>query len=159
MTTIAVLLLLVAAASTVAFSPQERHGRSATGNEYEIFSCGYFSVVFMVIRYCVQLFRISILIAIIILVSIHRPDLCLKDDVSETGLCLPLQVVAAQVGLIGTASLCFWTSSSARNCYLTSVTFKILDNIHRPVFYLKRLRFGDCILCPFSGGTYSDGPN
>jgi hypothetical protein len=33
-----------------------------------------------------------------------------------------------------------------------------LDIIHRPVFYLKTC-FGNWILSPSSGGTYSDGPN
>jgi hypothetical protein len=35
-----------------------------------------------------------------------------------------------------------------------------LDIIHRPVFiYLKTKRFGDWILSPSSGKTYSVGPN
>jgi hypothetical protein len=59
MTTITVLLLLVAAASTIAFSPPETHGRPAIGNEYEIFNYGYFSVIFMFIMCCVQISQYS----------------------------------------------------------------------------------------------------
>jgi hypothetical protein len=37
------------------------------------------------------------------------------------------------------------------------ITIKILDIILNPVFYLKTQRFGNCILSPSSGGTYSIG--
>jgi hypothetical protein len=158
MTTITVLLLLVAAASTIAFSPPERHGRPAIGNEYEIFNYGYFSAIFMFIMYCVKISQLSILIIIIILDSINLPGLYLQHVVSETGFCLPFQVIAAQVSLIVTASPYLRTTSPARNCYLTPITITILDSIHRPVFHLKRLRLGDWIPCPFSGGPCSDGP-
>jgi hypothetical protein len=36
-----------------------------------------------------------------------------------------------------------------------NITIAILDIIHRPVFYLKIRCFGDWILSPSSGGTYS----
>jgi hypothetical protein len=40
-----------------------------------------------------------------------------------------------------------------------NITITILDIMHHPVLCLKTQRFGDWILTPSSGGTYSDGPN
>jgi hypothetical protein len=39
------------------------------------------------------------------------------------------------------------------------ITVTILDIIHRPPFCLKTRRFGDWVLSPSSGRTYSDRPN
>jgi hypothetical protein len=39
------------------------------------------------------------------------------------------------------------------------ITVTIPEIIHRPVSYLKTRRFGDWILSPSSGGSYSDEPN
>jgi hypothetical protein len=39
-----------------------------------------------------------------------------------------------------------------------NITIAILDFTHRRVLYLKSRRFGDWILSPSSGGTFSDGP-
>jgi hypothetical protein len=38
--------------------------------------------------------------------------------------------------------------------YSMDIVITVLDNIHRPVFYLKQ-RFEDWILSPYSGRTYS----
>jgi hypothetical protein len=40
---------------------------------------------------------------------------------------------------------------------MINVTVIILDIIHRSVFYLKPQHFGDWILSPPSGWTYTDG--
>jgi hypothetical protein len=44
-----------------------------------------------------------------------------------------------------------------RDIFIPPITITILDIIHSPVFHLKIQRFGDWILLPSSGGTYSDG--
>jgi hypothetical protein len=41
--------------------------------------------------------------------SIHCPIFYLKHDVSETGLCLCLQVEPTQLGQSDRASFCLWT--------------------------------------------------
>jgi hypothetical protein len=45
------------------------------------------------------------------------------------------------------------TSIGLSLCYV-NITITILNVIHRPMFYLKQ-RFGDRIMAPSSGGTYS----
>jgi hypothetical protein len=51
---------------------------------------------------------------------------------------------------IRSKSLCRW--------YINTLIL-FLDIIHRPVFIYNTKRFGDWILSPSSGGTYSVGPN
>jgi hypothetical protein len=52
-----------------------------------------------------------------------------------------------------------WRYHSLSGRMNSNLTIAVMDIIHRPAFYLKTRWFGDFILSPSSGRTYSDGPN
>jgi hypothetical protein len=84
------------------------------------------------------LWRWYINITITILDIIHRPVFYLKLNVSETGICLRLQVESTQFSPIDRASLCLWTPAITPICwilYLSSGgTYKVL--LSRYSYYL-----------------------
>jgi hypothetical protein len=91
------------------------------------------------------------LMTITILDIIHRPDFYSK--LNSIGLFVPHRNTSRPRyepnRLMLSVGLWRW--------YI-NITITILDIIYRPVFYSEQ-RFGDWILSPSSGGTYSVGSN
>jgi hypothetical protein len=90
--------------------------------------------------------------AITVLYIIHRPVFYLKLN-STVQVCPYL--TANTLRLRYESNRLMLSADLWRLYIIISIT--ILDIIHSPVFYLKQC-FGDWILSPSSGGTYSVGP-